>query len=326
MACWNVNGLADYKQQELLRAAASAGIDVLVLVETHLVDKESLADWEKEVERHGGYNWSGRPAVRRHGDEGGRGRGSGGIGILVRRRWSAYTAVLPPCDSDCIHFVRLQLPDAPFVMSFGALYLAPPGSSRFASSGAVLDELENRVEELQAQGPVCVMGDCNEHIAECPSTLRRGEMQFGRVMTESAPVQNGDASGRLLRRTSVDTRGAGKPGGVSAAGRAFVERMDAAGLVVLNGLVDVGVGAQATATRGESSVIDFIMVDTAHWTLLDSVAVDVDLSAEVASDHNLVRSVIRYVSSGHNEAAPRGSSAQLPSKVALAVSRVRYLA
>lgn len=299
---------------------------MLALVETHLVDKESLADWEKEVERHGGYNWSGRPAVRRRGDEGGRGRGSGGIGILVRRRWSAYTAVLPPCDSDCIHFVRLQLPDAPFVMSFGALYLAPPGSARFASSDAVLDELENRVEELQAQGLVCVMGDCNVHIAECPSTLRRGEMQFGRVMTESAPVRNGDASGRLLRRSSVDTRGADKPGGVSAAGRAFVERMDAAGLVVLNGLADVGVGAQATPTRGESSVIDLIMVDTAHWSLLDSVAVDVDLSAEVASDHNLVRSVIRYVSSGHNEAAPRGSSAQLPSMVALTVSRVRYLA
>ena len=53
VACWNVNGLADYKQEELLRAAASAGIDVLALVETHLVDKESLADWEKEVERHG---------------------------------------------------------------------------------------------------------------------------------------------------------------------------------------------------------------------------------------------------------------------------------
>lgn len=298
---------------------------MLALVETHLADEESLADWEKEVEGHGGYNWSGRPAVRRRGDEGGRGRGSGGIGILVGRRWSAYTTVLPSCDSDCIHFVRLQLPDAPFIMSFGALYLAPPGSARFASRDAVLDELENRVEELQAQGLVCVMGDCNVHIAECPSTLRRGEMQLGRAMTESAPVQNGDISGRRLCRTSVDTRGADKADGVSAAGRAFVERMDAAGLVVLNGLVDAGDGAQATATRGESSVLDLVMVDSAHWSLLDSVGVDVDLSAEVASDHSPVRSVIRYVSS-HNGAAARVSSTQLPAKVALTVSRVRYLA
>ena len=46
--CWNLNGLADYKQRELLRAARAAQLDVLALCETHGID---LADVNRSLLR-----------------------------------------------------------------------------------------------------------------------------------------------------------------------------------------------------------------------------------------------------------------------------------
>ena len=81
---------------------------------------------------------------------------------------------------------------------------------------------------------------------------------------------------------------------VPARGAAFIDRMDAAGLVVLNGLCAVGDGRKAEATYGVRSVIDFILVDTDHWPLMESVQVVPGARGVVSSDHELITSSVCY--------------------------------
>jgi hypothetical protein len=369
LGCWNLNGLSDYKQSDLLSAARAALLDVLVLCETHLTHEEELADWEKEVAEHGCYRWVGRPARRISGAAAAQGgRGSGGVGVLVRADWEPLLTVLPPCDSDCLVFVRLDFPNRggprpageavtvgvrlataaaasapgpssaraaepagspPLSVCFGAAYVAPPGSSRFgAMNSALLDELHDRAELYRSEGRmVCVMGDFNAHIAEYPSTLPP-EWSDSQICpdAEDGPIRRDDplCMLRALRRHSVDPRGADSAAGATPAGVELVERMDAAGLVILNGLVDVKAGApsRAAATRGDDSVIDFIMADSDHWDWLEAVFVDPATSSEVPSDHHLVRSAIRlpFLPLGD----PRARAPILPDKVTFAVCQKRF--
>ena len=67
-----------------------------------------------------------------------------------------------------------------------------------------------------------------------------------------------------------------------------MDMMDAARLVVLNGLCAVGDGTAAEVTFGERSVIDLMLVSAGHWELMDSVRVLHDARGEVASDHELI--------------------------------------
>ncbi|MDR3741936.1 MAG: reverse transcriptase family protein [Terracidiphilus sp.] len=122
-------------------------------------------------------------------------------------------------------------------------------------------------------------------------------------------------------RRSVDQRD-------SADGATFIERMDAVGLIVLNGLVDAGSGLPAAATRGSDSVIDFIMVSVEHWTRMSSVTVDMTAAAEVASDHLLIHSTLELPLQPQPAlpGSTGGAAATLPNKVAAFVSRTRFLA
>jgi hypothetical protein len=127
------------------------------------------------------------------------------------------------------------------------------------------------------------MGDFNVHIGSYPSTILNTETSF--TLSQSGPADADDCAGLELARRSIDT---------NSADTDFVDQMDIAGMVILNGLRDVGDGPEAETTHAESSVIDYIMVDAEHWQMMDSVTVMEDAAWEVTSDHQLITSVIRY--------------------------------
>jgi len=107
VACWNIRGLASHKQKSLLHYAAKSNLDVLAVCETHLLHPEQLVEWEKNVSLSDSkFQWFGRPAVKGRQLE--RGRGSGGVGILIRSDWSNFCSVMPACDHPCLLFVRLE--------------------------------------------------------------------------------------------------------------------------------------------------------------------------------------------------------------------------
>lgn len=62
VGAWNVNGLTDYKQGELLHCLQAHGLNVVAISETHLINEEECADWAKEVHAHHGFVWFGRSA------------------------------------------------------------------------------------------------------------------------------------------------------------------------------------------------------------------------------------------------------------------------
>lgn len=218
---WNINGLGDYKQLELLSATAALGIDVLAVCETHLEHPEQLVHWARSVESDAAgsqYRWYGRAAVRASSSE--RGRGSGGVGLLVRRDWADRCVSLPECDHPCLHFIRLDPHDLPFSLFIGVAYAVPIGSARAGRNGDLLAELEERSAQYSALGMVLVLGDFNMHIACVPSTVRTGPGGDLASFAEPAIV---------LDRRSVDTDGMGDPDEAPTRGADFITRMDAAG-------------------------------------------------------------------------------------------------
>ena len=101
-----------------------------------------------------------------------RGRGSGGVGLLVRADWGNQVAVLEECQHDLLHFMRVDLPDAPFPLVFGVAHCPPVDSYRYEGSADLLEELEDRVALYRSSGAaVCIGGDFNQDIAEYPSTI-----------------------------------------------------------------------------------------------------------------------------------------------------------
>jgi len=145
--------------------AARLRLDVLALCETHLTNQEQLVMWRRTVDdpATSRYSWHGRPAVKLSAAT--RGRGSGGVGLLVRRDWSEHCTVMPDCEHPHLLFVRLNLPGAPFRLFIGVVY-APPGNSGSSSAlwRSLLSELSSRVAEYQALGMVLVLGDLNARI------------------------------------------------------------------------------------------------------------------------------------------------------------------
>ena len=154
VGCWNIHGLQDYKQKEFLSLVSIAQIDILALTETHLVHSEQLVQWQKAVDSDGRYVWSGRAAIPPR--SGRRGRGSGGVGLLVNSEWQMYLAPLPACEHDRLHFVRLDLPGAPFPLFIGVMYLAPAGGRESEKNSDLLSELEERVGQYQTAGGLFV--------------------------------------------------------------------------------------------------------------------------------------------------------------------------
>ncbi|MDR3417725.1 MAG: hypothetical protein P4L83_16225, partial [Nevskia sp.] len=89
---WNVQGLASYKQDCLVSTLVEEEIDVLAVCETHLVNSEQSVRWQRRVEATDRYIWFGWQARVPRGE--GSGRGSGGVGLLVRKDWHEYTVEL----------------------------------------------------------------------------------------------------------------------------------------------------------------------------------------------------------------------------------------
>ena len=312
---WNINGLGDYKQLELLSVTAALEIDVLAVCETHLEHPEQLVHWARAVESDAAgsqYRWYGRAAVRASRSE--RGRGSGGVGLLVRRDWADRCVSLPECDHPCLHFIRLDPRDLPFSLFIGVAYAVPIGSARAGRNSDLLAELEERSAQYSALGMVLVLGDFNVHIACMPSTVLNGS--FGGLASFDEPAT-------VLDRRSVDTDGMGDPDEAPTRGADFITRMDAAGLVVLNGLCAVGDGSKAEATHSTRSVIDLILVSSDHWQLMDSVRVEPRGRDQVASDHELIVTAVRYAPVVVPEANAAIASA-VPDGVSYLIRGTRY--
>ena len=85
---WNIHGLGDYKQRDLIDTAHELRLDVLALCETHLVNSEQLVQWDRCIKSTSQYQWYGRAA--RPTNRNGHGRGSGGVGNMVRNDWSEH--------------------------------------------------------------------------------------------------------------------------------------------------------------------------------------------------------------------------------------------
>lgn len=316
MACWNIHGLREHKQPHLLSLMTQLQLSVLAVCETHLANQEQHVQWEVEVDRSQCV-WHGRSAVQR--TDCTRGRGSGGVGLLVKREWRDHCISMPDCEHSGLHFIRLQLADMPSPVYIGVAYLAPIGSSRYSDNEHLLSELVERVTLYAAMGAVVVLGDFNVHIGCTPSTLTLVE-QLLRPEQEcvSEPLEL-DASLELSRR-SVDVDDSELTDGVSSDGASFIRLMDSVGMVVLNGLTALGSGLPAEATFGSHSVIDFVLVDSAHWQ--DAVEVSVETKwarPALESDHEMILTGLWYTPSAYQQ---RKQHAVVASP--LAVNTVRY--
>ena len=292
---WNIHGLSDHKQEALLVTLVDEEIDILAVTESHLVTSEQWSQWHRCVQKDGRFLWMGRPARAPRGA--GAGRGSGGVGLLVRADWGDQVAVLEECQHDLLHFMRVDLPDAPFPLVFGVAYCPPVGSYRYEGNADLLEELEERVALYRSSGAaVCIGGDFNQHIAEYPSTIASTRNVLRGADPTDADDSEEDEYEEQLVRSSVDARGNDEPGGAYASSIAFVNRMDNAGMVILNGLSDVGEGTPAYATRrgGGGSVIDFILINSEHWRHMESVIVRKEAADGVLTDHHLTTSELRY--------------------------------
>lgn len=158
-----------------------------------------------------------------------------------------------------------------------------------------VDELEQRVSRYGIDGLVCVMGDFNIHIAERPSTIIRchdtDEFEKSGPALDTSPI--------LLERISVDTAGMDDPTQPGRSGIEFVERMDHANMVILNGLIDVGDGMYAESTREHTSIIDYFIVNHLYHHRMDSVRVNGEISSHSLSDHQLITTAIHYEVTRH---------------------------
>jgi len=129
-------------------------------------------------------------------------------------------------------------------------------------------ELEERVAMYRSNSMVILAGDVNVHIADTPSTLQSTSPPT--LSDNDSSDESDEEDERLLLRRSVDDCDTSADYESGMSGVDFVQRMDALGMVILNGLEDVDDGHEAEATFGDSSVIDYILTDTDHWQLMSS--------------------------------------------------------
>jgi len=223
-----------------------------------------------------------------------KGQGSGGVGILLWKEWEVHAQQLPTCRHSCLHFIRLTVPEHGIPITIGVVYLVPRGSRRHEQKEDLMLELEERVTMYRSNSMIILAGDFNVHIADTPSTLQS---------TGSSTLSGNDSSDesdeedeKLLLRRSVDERDTSADYESGMSGVDFVQRMDALGLVILNGLEEVDDGHEAEATFGDSSVIDYILTDADHWQLMSSVRVRHAAADRVQSDHQLIVSEVRLPS------------------------------
>jgi len=289
---WNIHGLSQGKQADLIAAACQQRLDILALCETHLDNPEQLVRWQTIVDSSDRFVWFGRPAVR----QSERGRASGGVGILIRSDWADHITVLPPCDHPCLLFVRLDLPDCPFPITVGVVYMVPVGSQRYRDNDALLSEMEERVAQYQSIGLTLIMGDFNTHIGCHPSVVLSPILDLS--MRGSGPIDGEDEPDLHLTRSSDDPDASSK-------GIALLARLDASGIIVLNGLDAVGSGGRAEATIGVRRVIDLVLVDSDHWRHMSSVTVQHAARAKVVSDHRLITTHISYQPADPGQLNPR---------------------
>lgn len=333
LACWNMNGLSDYKQQPLLDVAVSQCIDILAISETHLVNQEQQNQWQRVVDKHGAYVWFGRPAKYLHRHDAPlnvrRGRGSGGVGLLMRKNWVNQASIIQPLPQhDCLLWVKVDLSDCPFPLFVCTAYMAPVGSARAEQNESLLEELEMAITMHKADGCICVMGDFNIHIGQLPSIMNysgAGVMGMDgpvhvhpsecmRICIDSSIIDNpvnayAGLNVRVLQRRSVDWSNDRPLHALPARSHSFVSRMNTVGMMIVNGLSDVGDGEYAEATCGRddpcTSVIDFVMIHEKFIQNMSSVRVVTESELQLHplqgtiqtvpySDHRLVKSCLSY--------------------------------
>jgi len=132
-------------------------------------------------------------------------------------------------------------------------------------------ELEERVTMYRSNSMVILAGDFNVHIADTPSTLQSTSPST--LSDNDSSDESDEEDERQLLRRSADERDNSADYDSGMSGVDFVQRMDALGMIILNGLEEVDDGHEAEATFGDSSVIDYILTDADHWQLRSSVRV-----------------------------------------------------
>jgi len=275
----------------LLEVMSELHLHIICLCETHLWNAEQDLRWRQCVEKDGRYVWYGRCATRMRGGE--KGQGSGGVGILLWKEWEVHAQQLPACRHSCLHFIRLTVPEHGIPITIGIIYLVPRGSRRHGQNEDLILELEERVTMYRSNSMIILAGDFDVHIADTPSTLQSTAPSI--LSGNDSSDESDEEDERLLLRRSVDDRDTSADYESGMSGVDFVQRMDALGMVILNGLEEVD-WHEAEATFGPSSVIDYILTDADHWQLMSSVRVQHVAADRVQSDHQLIVSEVRLPS------------------------------
>jgi len=171
--------------------------------------------------------WIGKDRKRRRG---------GGLGCIVRKECRVKLAKVNKCEN--ILWLKLDVGSKIFC---GFVYLPPDTIVNKEGNEEALSELERDVMEFRKEGAVIVMGDMNSRVGELPNQI---------AITER-PEDD-----RVLTRTSLDKT-------ITSLGRQVMERMNATGLVLLNGLekpAEFTYFQDRDDVEGGRSVIDFIWV------------------------------------------------------------------
>jgi len=184
-------------------------------------------------------------------------------------------------------------------ITIGVVSISPRGSRHSDGNDDLMVELEERVSMYRLSSMVILAGDFNAHIADTPSILTRTSHSLLGVVGDVEGNDDEDSDGAeeyILTRRSADSCETSLSCESGMSGVDFVQRMNALGMVVLNGLEEVGDGSKAEATFGDSSIIDYILIDADHWQYMGSVKVEYIAADRVQSDHQLIVSEARLPS------------------------------
>ena len=186
--------------------------------------------------------WIGKDRQRRNG---------GGLGFLVRKSLKPRT---PKPGSESILWLEVEFCEKWFI---AIIYITP--HAPIANVMEVLADLRQGIVEFSGKGRIVVMGDFNSRVGDLPNSINP-------LTGSQAPL--------AVRRTSKDQK-------VSSRGRKVMASLNAAGLVLLN-----GVGERAEFTTHGNTVIDLIWVQSGDMSAVDQFMV-VEEQVKL-SDHFMV--------------------------------------
>lgn len=188
-----------------------------------------------------------------------KGRVGGGVGVLVK---SELSPKLLSSKNENLLWVEL----GSGLVYIAVVYLLP--KDRKKVNEAVLDELEAGVLKWSAKGRVVVLGDFNARLGRLPNRVYDPEDKVVDLVE--------------IKRESVDRT-------VDAAGRRLLERMNALGLVLLNGTS--GKAEWTSFQYNGEAVVDFAWVHVNHWREVKEFKVWENFHLDLG-DHALVSAAI----------------------------------